>query len=95
VVERSLIELRYVARVFDLLSSPDGVAVLHMGGAHADKQDSATRFLEVMRPEARILRYLALENDERVWTVDEVGQPVLLASRRLRTPSTTISILVA
>ena len=72
VVERSLTELRYVARVFDLLGSPDGVAVLHLGGAYADKPASATRFIEVMQPEARILRYLALENDERVWTVAEV-----------------------
>ncbi len=72
VVERSLTELRYVARVFDLLGSPDGVAVLHLGGAYADKPASATRFIEVLQPEARILRYLALENDERVWTVAEV-----------------------
>src|SRR5919107_5381989 len=72
VVERSLTELRYVARVFDLLGGPDGVAVLHLGGAYADKQSSAARFIEVLRPEARVLRYLALENDERVWTVAEV-----------------------
>ena len=72
VAERSLKELRYVARVFDLLGSPEGVAVLHMGGAHEDKPASAARFIEVIRPEARILRYLALENDERVWTVAEV-----------------------
>jgi UV DNA damage endonuclease len=72
VVERSLTELRYVARVFDLLGSPDGVAVLHLGGAYADKPASATRFIEVLQPEARILRYLALENDERIWTVPEV-----------------------
>lgn len=72
VVERSLTELRYVARVFDFLGSPDGVAVLHMGGAYEDKQASAARFVEVMRPEAGTLRYLALENDERVWTVAEV-----------------------
>jgi UV DNA damage endonuclease len=72
VVERSLTELRYVARVFDLLGSPDGVAVLHMGGAYADKPKSAARFVEVMRPEEEILRYLALENDERIWTVAEV-----------------------
>ena len=72
VVQRSLTELRYVARVFDLLGSSDSVAVLHMGGAHADKQGSAARFIEVMRSEARILHYLALENDERVWTVAEV-----------------------
>jgi UV DNA damage endonuclease len=66
VVERSLSELRYVARVFDLLGSSDGVAVLHMGWAYADKQGSAARFIEVMRAEAQILRYLALENDERI-----------------------------
>jgi UV DNA damage endonuclease len=72
VVQRSLTELRYVARVFDLLGSSDSVAVLHMGGAHADKQGSAARFIEVMRSEAQILHYLALENDERVWTVAEV-----------------------
>jgi UV DNA damage endonuclease len=72
VVERSLTELRYVARVFDFLGSPDGVAVLHMGGAYEDKRASAARFIEVMRSEVGILRYLALENDERVWTVDEV-----------------------
>ena len=72
VVERSLRELRYVARVFDLLGSPDGVTVLHMGGAYADKPASAARFIEVMRSEEVILRYLALENDERIWTVAEV-----------------------
>jgi UV DNA damage endonuclease len=72
VVERSLTELRYVARVFDLLGSTAGVAVLHLGGAYNDKPASAARFIEVMRPEARILRYLALENDERIWTVAEV-----------------------
>ena len=72
VFQRSLTELRYVARVFDFLGSSDSVAVLHMGGAHADKQGSAARFIEVMRSEARILHYLALENDERVWTVAEV-----------------------
>jgi len=72
VVERSLTELRYVAKVFDLLGSPDSVTVLHMGGAYADKPASAARFVEVMRSEEGILRYLALENDERIWTVAEV-----------------------
>jgi UV DNA damage endonuclease len=72
IVERSLTELRYVARVFDLLGSPDGVAVLHVGGAYADKSASAARFVEVMHTEAEILRYLALENDERIWTAAEV-----------------------
>ena len=72
VVERSMTELRYVARVFDLLGEPDGVAVLHMGGAYADKPESAARFVRAMTSETQVLRYLALENDERIWTVAEV-----------------------
>ncbi len=72
VVERSLAELRYVARLFDLIGSPDSVLVLHMGGAYENKTATATRFIETMRPETDVLRYLALENDERIWTVPEV-----------------------
>jgi UV DNA damage endonuclease len=72
VVERSVRELRYVARVFDLLGNHDSVAVLHMGGAYADRTASAARFVGALRQEERVLRYLALENDERVWTVAEV-----------------------
>ena len=72
VVERSLAELRYVARLFDLIGSTDSVLVLHMGGAYEDRAATARRFAEVMRPETGVLRYLALENDERVWTVPEI-----------------------
>jgi UV DNA damage endonuclease len=43
-----------------------------MGGAYADRTASAARFVGALRPEEQILRYLALENDERVWTVAEV-----------------------
>lgn len=72
VVERSMTELHYVARVFDILGASDGVAVLHMGGAYADRPESAARFVRSLTSETRVLRYLALENDERVWTVAEV-----------------------
>jgi UV DNA damage endonuclease len=74
VVERSLWELRYVAGVFDLLGNHDSVAVLHMGGAYADRTASAARFVESLRQEERVLDYLGLENDERVWTVAEVAE---------------------
>lgn len=80
---RSIAELRYVAGVFDLLGSPDSVAVLHMGGAYSDKPSSAARFVEALRPETQILRYLALENDERVWTVAEIVR----TARALRIPA--------
>jgi UV DNA damage endonuclease len=72
VSERSLAELRYVARVFDLIGSPDSVIVLHMGGAYEDKKVSAARFVETMGTETHVLRYLALENDERVWPVSDI-----------------------
>lgn len=72
VVERSLAELRYVARLFDLIGSPDSVLVLHMGGAYENRTATAARFVEKMRPETDVLRYLALENDERVWAVPEI-----------------------
>jgi UV DNA damage endonuclease len=70
--ERSLAELRYVARVFDLIGSFDSVIVLHMGGAYEDRTASTLRFVEAMRSETSILRYLALENDERVWPVSDI-----------------------
>ena len=74
VAERSLAELRYVARIFDLIGSPDSVLVLHMGGAYENKPATAARFAETMRPEKTVLKYLALENDERIWTVAEVAE---------------------
>jgi UV DNA damage endonuclease len=72
VVERSLAELRYVTRLFDLIGSTDSVLVLHMGGAYEDRAATTRRFAEVMRSETDVLRYLALENDERVWAVPEI-----------------------
>ena len=74
VAERSQVELRYVARIFALMGNPDAVIVLHMGGAYQDKVVTARRFVEVMRPEEETLSYLALENDERIWTVPEVSE---------------------
>lgn len=85
--ERSLAELRYVARLFDLLGSDDSVMVLHMGGAYEDRAETASRFVEVMAPQADILKYLALENDERIWpmvhiaaTATALGVPAILDS---------------
>lgn len=72
VVERSLAELRYVARVFGFVGGPDSVLVLHLGGAYEDREVAVRRFVEGLRPEEEVLRYLAIENDERIWTVAEV-----------------------
>ena len=72
--ERSLAELRYVARLFDLLGSDDSVMVLHMGGAYEDRAETVRRFVEVMAPHTDILKYLALENDERVWPIGDIAR---------------------
>jgi UV DNA damage endonuclease len=85
VSERSLAELRYVARVFDLIGSFDSVIVLHMGGAYEDRSASTLRFVETMCSETRVLRYLALENDERVWPVADIVQ----TARSLGVPAIT------
>jgi UV DNA damage endonuclease len=77
VSERSLFELRYAARVFDLIGNPDSVIELHMGGAYEDRLATVARFLETMRPETAVLRYLALENDERAWVVPEIVETAL------------------
>jgi UV DNA damage endonuclease len=85
VSERGLAELRYVACVFDLIGSPDSMIVLHMGGAYEDRTASADRFVETMRSETGVLRYLTLENDERVWPVSAIVQ----TARSLGVPAIT------
>ncbi|MEJ5337550.1 MAG: UV DNA damage repair endonuclease UvsE [Thermus sp.] len=79
VVERSLAELRYTALALDLLGAEEGVIVLHLGGVYGDRKGALRRFVENLEGERGILRYLALENDERLWTVEEV----LLAAEAL------------
>lgn len=71
VSERGLEELRYTARTLSLLGSQDGVIVLHLGGAHGDREAAKERLVDSLREESEILRFLALENDERTWTVAE------------------------
>jgi UV DNA damage endonuclease len=85
VSERSLAELRYVACVFDLIGSPDSVVVLHMGGAYEDRSASIARFVETVRSETGVQRYLALENDERLWPVVDIVQ----TARSLGVPAIT------
>jgi UV DNA damage endonuclease len=74
VVARSIAELRYSARVLDLLGATDGVVVLHLGGTYGDRKVALRRFVAHLRDETDILRYLALENDERLWDVTWVLQ---------------------
>lgn len=72
IVERSLAELRYVAGVLELLGAEEGNLVLHLGGSYGDKPKALRSFVGSLRGEPGILRFLVLENDERIWTVPEV-----------------------
>jgi UV DNA damage endonuclease len=50
---------------------PDPQGRLLWEREHSQKRTAARRFIETLRPEQEVLRYLALENDERIWTVAE------------------------
>lgn len=102
VVQRSLAELYYVADVLELIGGPDAVMVLHVGGVYGDRCASADRFVAVMREHPRLLRSLALENDERCWNAGEVldvaerlGVPVILDTLHHRLNPGVLSIAEA
>lgn len=85
VVERSLGELRYSASVLDALGLPDSVLVVHLGGVYEGHQSTARRLVEHLRGENKILRWLALEHDERFWSLrqvlpvaEQLGVPVIV-----------------
>ncbi|MET0402572.1 MAG: UV DNA damage repair endonuclease UvsE [Cystobacter sp.] len=71
--EASLAELRYAARVLDLLGQgPESRVVIHLGGAAPSRPealDTAHRLLDSMEPELR--DRLVLEHDDKVWTARE------------------------
>jgi UV DNA damage endonuclease len=75
VAAASLAEMRYSARVLSLLEAAGGVLIVHLGGAYGQKEAAWRRFVQVLRNEREILKSLALENDERTWTVPEVIRP--------------------
>lgn len=72
IVADSLREIGYSAKVMELLGSKDGVVVIHLGGVYDDRAGSVKRFLDVLTREKRILKYLAIENDERSYNAQEV-----------------------
>jgi UV DNA damage endonuclease len=80
VAARSMAELRYVARLLSLLGASD--LVLHLGGAYGNKAAAAAQFVRSLEGQDEILAYLALENDARLWTVEDV----LGAARDLSVP---------
>lgn len=83
-VAESIRELEYHARVLDALGTgPSCKLVLHVGGAADGREPAADRFAAVAGtlPEA-VSRRLVIENDERVFSTEEV----LALSRRTGLP---------
>ncbi|MBZ4402201.1 UV DNA damage repair endonuclease UvsE [Myxococcus sp. AS-1-15] len=72
--EASLAELRYSARVLDLLEAgPESRVVLHVGGAAPTREEArvaAHRFLDEL-PES-LRERLTIEHDDKVWSAREV-----------------------
>ncbi|MCS7235090.1 MAG: UV DNA damage repair endonuclease UvsE [Armatimonadota bacterium] len=70
--DRSLRELRYTARLLARFGDPEGVVVLHGGGVYGDRQRALGRLCRALQKEEEVLRFLALENDERCWSVADL-----------------------
>ncbi len=86
VFERSHEELRYHARVLDLMRLDTSAKIqIHVGGGYGDRERSITRFIERFgRIDEEIRRRLVVENDDRIYRVEdclrihaETGIPVL------------------
>jgi UV DNA damage endonuclease len=86
IVESSVRELGYHARILDLMGLPASAKLqIHVGGVYGDKQASIQRFTErYIRLPTAARRRLVVENDDRSYTVADClevnrlsGVPVL------------------
>jgi UV DNA damage endonuclease len=66
-------DLEYHARVLDLLGSPDGKLVLHVGGLYGNRMEAIERFIQQVEllPQ-HVRRRLVVENDDRLFTALDV-----------------------
>lgn len=74
VVERAIADLRYHCRLLDLLRADSSAKmILHVGGAYGNKQAALERFAVNYRNlDDDIRRRLVLENDDRIFTIEDV-----------------------
>jgi len=75
VVKRSILELEYHVDILESLGgSQNSKMIVHIGGVFGDKEGSIKRFIEVAntRLSERIRRHLILENDDRLYNVEEL-----------------------
>lgn len=75
VVKSSIEELRYHAKILDLLAiDSTSKMILHVGGIYDDKAAAIDRFVDVYNNmlDEGIKKYLVIENDDRLYTVADV-----------------------
>ncbi|MEM4576118.1 MAG: UV DNA damage repair endonuclease UvsE [Candidatus Nezhaarchaeales archaeon] len=73
VLNRSLAELKYHFWVLDTLGlGSESVVVIHVGGVYKDKRRVVKRLEEALKRNQWLIKRLALENDERHYTISEV-----------------------
>ncbi|MDD3169203.1 MAG: UV DNA damage repair endonuclease UvsE [Eubacteriales bacterium] len=86
VVERSISDLSYHAKVLDALHTDSGSKlVMHIGGVYGDKKQGIQRFInQYQRLDQSIKRRLVIENDDRSYTIadaldlsQKLGIPVI------------------
>lgn len=74
VVENSIKDLEYHTKVIRLLAPYDNSKIIiHVGGIYNDKDTAIKRFVDVYnnRLSSEIKRYLVIENDDRLYTVED------------------------
>lgn len=70
VIEKSLRELEYHFWVLDTLGLGDeSIVVVHIGGVYGNKREAIERFVKTVRENSWLTRRLAIENDEKYFTV--------------------------
>lgn len=73
VVASSLRELRYHFWLLDTLGvGPEGIVVIHGGGTYGDKEKSLDRLRATIKENPWLIDRIALENDERYYTVADL-----------------------
>jgi UV DNA damage endonuclease len=73
IVNDSIAELEWQAELLHILDPESGIMVLHVGGVYGDKEAAMNRFIrnfDRLSPIAQ--HYLALENDDKSYTLDDV-----------------------
>lgn len=74
IVDKAIKDLEYHIKVLKLLgATSNNKLVLHIGGVYGDKEAAISRFIsEVQQLPSEILDHLVIENDERLFNIEEV-----------------------